>query len=85
MGRTVLVLALLVAGCAPDIAPIGVQECEMHETIESVKYLRTQTAARIERTRRLRRQWRQEAAQTDTLAAFFNGVQPVFDARLDNR
>lgn len=76
MGRAVLVLVLLAVGCAPDIAPMGVQECEMRETIESVKYLRTQTAARIERTRRLRRQWRQEAAQVDTLAAFFNGVQP---------
>jgi hypothetical protein len=83
MGRAVLIALLVVlAGCAPDIAPMGVQECEMRETIESVKYLRTQTAARIERTRRLRRQWRNEAAQVDTLAAFFNGVQPVFDARI---
>ena len=74
-----MLAVLLLVGCAPDITPMGVQECEMRETIQAVKYLRTQTAARIERTRRLRRQWRQEAAQVDTLAAFFNGVRPVFN------
>lgn len=76
MGRAVLILALLVTGCAPDIAPMSVQECEMREHIASVRYLRTQTMERVKRTRQLRRQWRQEAAQVDTLAAFFNGVQP---------
>lgn len=83
MGRAVLIALLAVlAGCAPDITPMGVQECEMRETIATVRYLRAETTRRIQRTRRLRRQLRQEAAQTDTLAAFFNGVRPVFDARI---
>lgn len=87
MGRAVLVLAavVLLAGCAPDIAPVSVQECEIRETIESVKYLRSETTKRVERTRRLRQQWRNEAAATDTLAAFFNGTRPVFEARLSNK
>ena len=85
MGRAVLVLAVVLAGCAPDIAPVSVAECEMRETIATVRYLRTEATRRVERTRRLRQQWRNEAAATDTLAAFFNGKRPVFDARLDNR
>ena len=85
MGRAVLVLAVVLAGCAPDIAPVSVAECEMRETIATVRYLRTEATRRVERTRRLRQQWRNEAAATDTLAAFFNNIRPVFDARLDNR
>lgn len=80
-----LAVAALLAGCAPDIAPINVQECEMREHIASVKYLRSETTKRVERTRRLRQQWRNEAAATDTLAAFFNGTRPVFNARLNNK
>ena len=83
--RLILLLAVLLASCAPDIAPVSVQECEMREHIASVRYLRSETTKRVERTRRLRQQWRNEAAATDTLAAFFNGVRPAFDARLDNR
>ena len=78
-------LAVVLAGCAPDIAPVSVAECEMRETIATVRYLRTEATRRVERTRRLRQQWRNEAAATDTLAAFFNNTRPVFDARLDNR
>ena len=85
MGRAVLVLAVVLAGCAPDIVPVSVQECEMREHIASVRYLRSETTKRVERTRWLRQQWRNEAAATDTLAAFFNGTRPVFDTRLDNR
>ena len=85
MGRAVLVLVVVLAGCAPDIAPVSVAECEMRETIATVRYLRTEATRRVERTRRLRQQWRNEAAATDTLAAFFNGTRPVFNARLDNR
>ena len=86
MGRAVLIaLAIALTSCAPDIVPVNVQECEMREHIASVRYLRSETTKRVERTRRLRQQWRNEAAATDTLAAFFNGKRPVFDARLDNR
>ena len=85
MGRAVLALVVVLAGCAPDIAPVSVAECEMRETIATVRYLRTEATRRVKRTRRLRQQWRKEAAATDTLAAFFNGTRPVFDARLDNR
>lgn len=85
MGRAVLVLVVAIAleSCAPDIAPVSVAECEMREHIASVRYLRSETTKRVERTRRLRQQWRNEAAATDTLAAFFNGTRPVFDARLN--
>ena len=85
MGRAILVLAVVMAGCAPDIAPVSVAECEIRETIATVQYLRSETTKRVERTRRLRQQWRNEAAATDTLAAFFNGTRPTFDARLDNQ
>lgn len=79
MGRAVLVLAVVMAGCAPDIVPVSVAECEIRETIATVQYLRSETTKRVERTRRLRQQWRNEAAATDTLAAFFNGARPVFN------
>ena len=83
--RLILLLAIALAGCAPDIVPVSVQECEMRETIATVRYLRTEATRRVERTRRLRQETMQDAMRLDTLAAFFNGVRPAFDARLDNR
>ena len=87
MGRAVLVLvvAIMLASCAPDIVPVSVQECEMREHIASVRYLRSETTKRVERTRRLRQETMQDAMRLDTLAAFFNNTRPAFDARLDNR
>ena len=78
-------LAVLATSCAPDIAPVNVQECEMRETIESVKYLRSEATKRVERTRRLRQEAMQDAMRLDTLASFFNGTRPMFDARLSNK
>lgn len=80
---TIFVLAALaaLASCAPDIAPVSVAECEIRETIATVQYLRSETAKRIERTRRLRplrQEVMQDAMRLDTLASFFNGTRPVF-------
>ena len=74
-----LTAAVVLAGCAPDITPISVQECEIREHIASVKYLRSETTKRVERTRRLRREAMQDAMRLDTLAAFFNGTRPVMN------
>ena len=48
MGRAVLVLVVAIAleSCAPDIAPVSVAECEMREHIASVRYLRSETTKR---------------------------------------
>lgn len=85
MKKIIIFMLAAITSCAPDIAPISVAECEIRETIVAVRYLRSETKKRIERTKQLRplrQKAMQDAMQLDTLASFFNGTRPVYQPNI---